>query len=367
MKDILTNDQISEFRLTKISLHGIGSYLEPTSLDISPFTVLCGKNGTGKSTWIKSLKLLQKSFDGGLLPFSITSNYPEIGVFQGSAGLTNSFVLSPYFSIVSRDPAGEHIDNVSALLRNKKTLEKSDDLSFIEAGYSNHPNKTFCEYGYPGSIGLSGVYQHNPNKNDQTTASEDYFNSGILHNNDRIRIIATFPKSIETNSDKEEVVSNYHRSIPHVFSLFINDLEVICFIKKPKDDHFSLYLNDRIFLKHAATRDVSSINIPLYYNPRENSAGTDFHIIDLAIKNVNSILSIIFDSIFCIGAFRTDSVKPVSQSLTETITKRRFVGEMGELSFLLYENNILNDYTLVCPPYSGYFNQSFCTDRKSVV
>jgi energy-coupling factor transporter ATP-binding protein EcfA2 len=50
-----------------MTLRGVGSYLYGERLDIRPMTVLCGKNGSGKSTWLKSLDLLKLSLPS--LPF----------------------------------------------------------------------------------------------------------------------------------------------------------------------------------------------------------------------------------------------------------------------------------------------------------
>jgi energy-coupling factor transporter ATP-binding protein EcfA2 len=53
--------------LSSITLRGVGSYLKGARLEIRPLTILCGKNGSGKSTWIKMLNRLNMS--ERLLPF----------------------------------------------------------------------------------------------------------------------------------------------------------------------------------------------------------------------------------------------------------------------------------------------------------
>lgn len=62
-------DQLAPFALTAMTLRGIGSYIDGARLEIKPFTVLCGPNGSGKSTWLKTLRMLQRSLDGGFLPW----------------------------------------------------------------------------------------------------------------------------------------------------------------------------------------------------------------------------------------------------------------------------------------------------------
>ena len=39
-------------RLTAMTLRGLGPYLHGARLEIKPLTILCGENGSGKSTWI---------------------------------------------------------------------------------------------------------------------------------------------------------------------------------------------------------------------------------------------------------------------------------------------------------------------------
>lgn len=65
---------ISPFRLTSLTLRGIGSYLHGTRLEIRPLTILCGENGSGKSTWIRMLNILQKSLAEREIPFRLSND-----------------------------------------------------------------------------------------------------------------------------------------------------------------------------------------------------------------------------------------------------------------------------------------------------
>ena len=47
------------FKLNKLTLRAIGSYLDGADIDIRPLTILCGTNGSGKSTWVNTLTLLK--------------------------------------------------------------------------------------------------------------------------------------------------------------------------------------------------------------------------------------------------------------------------------------------------------------------
>jgi hypothetical protein len=60
--------------LEAMTLRGLGSYLEGARLEIRPLTILCGTNGSGKSTWFRMLRTLQESARRGLLPFGLDSD-----------------------------------------------------------------------------------------------------------------------------------------------------------------------------------------------------------------------------------------------------------------------------------------------------
>jgi predicted ATPase len=61
-------------KLTAMTLRGIGSYFHGARLEIRPITILCGKNGSGKSTWFKALNLLVDAHRSGRLPFHFSSD-----------------------------------------------------------------------------------------------------------------------------------------------------------------------------------------------------------------------------------------------------------------------------------------------------
>lgn len=52
-----------------ITLRGIGSYLHGARLEIKPLTILCGANGSGKSTWLKALNILADALSSNRFPF----------------------------------------------------------------------------------------------------------------------------------------------------------------------------------------------------------------------------------------------------------------------------------------------------------
>ncbi len=63
--------------LTSMTLRGVGSYLYGQRLELRPLTILCGENGSGKSTWFKALNLLKDSQGLKGFPFQFKSEDEE--------------------------------------------------------------------------------------------------------------------------------------------------------------------------------------------------------------------------------------------------------------------------------------------------
>ncbi len=82
---------IKPLRLEAMTLRGLGSYLHGGRLEIRPLTVLCGTNGSGKSTWFRAIDLLRRSLEEGKLPFSFV--WPDTSCEGGYwHDFTNAFV-----------------------------------------------------------------------------------------------------------------------------------------------------------------------------------------------------------------------------------------------------------------------------------
>ncbi len=63
----------AKLRLTAMTLRGIGPYKKGARLELRPLTILCGTNGSGKSTWIKALRALQNALDDKWFPLRLSS------------------------------------------------------------------------------------------------------------------------------------------------------------------------------------------------------------------------------------------------------------------------------------------------------
>ena len=110
----MNGEPLPRLILDAMTLRGLGPYLEGTRLEVRPLTILCGKNGSGKSTWLKMLNLLQRSQLRGLLPFAFDRD---------------ESVLRPWH------------DDTNALIKTSEELPPRD-------------TKAESEYGPLGTIGL---------------------------------------------------------------------------------------------------------------------------------------------------------------------------------------------------------------------
>lgn len=66
-----------ELVLTSMTLRGVGSYFFGERLELKPLTILCGENGSGKSTWFKALNLLKESQQRPSFPFHFEADDKE--------------------------------------------------------------------------------------------------------------------------------------------------------------------------------------------------------------------------------------------------------------------------------------------------
>ncbi len=116
------DDLLGKLALSALTLRGVGSYLHGARLDIRPLTILCGKNGSGKSTWFQVLDMLRAWSLDGDFPFQRIGRRGDARDVGGH-DFTNAFVKDCVF-------------------RNPVLADREDDLE---------------KYGPPGAIGLHFV------------------------------------------------------------------------------------------------------------------------------------------------------------------------------------------------------------------
>ncbi len=101
------------FQLDAVTLRGIGSYFHEARLEIKPLTILCGQNGSGKSTWFKVLKYLKERSANNLFPlYFLPFNLPNISDYPS---IVNSNVMTSADSFERKEDYKPKIDAVLQL------------------------------------------------------------------------------------------------------------------------------------------------------------------------------------------------------------------------------------------------------------
>ncbi len=177
------------FVLNAITLRGVGSYLHGARLDIKPLTVLCGANGSGKSTWLKALNFLSDSLAAKRLPFG--------------------------FAVQDWDHANIQLTNAFCHLEDPAQLAALEDDAATAA------------YGTMGTIGLEfhatedtklGRGPELPNVEDGQAAWQ-FFTDGTIQSKDRFRLRLAHP----THRDDSAATP----TLRHVVELQYNDHHTI--------------------------------------------------------------------------------------------------------------------------------------------
>lgn len=128
------NAHAQQLALTSMTLRGVGSYLYGQRLDLRPLTVICGENGSGKSTWFKAWNLLKNSCHRRDFPFTFA---PDAASFWHD--YTNSWLKS-FPDLCDQDPLadrafgpygtiGLHFAAVEDLILNPAPLAGPGDLT----------------------------------------------------------------------------------------------------------------------------------------------------------------------------------------------------------------------------------------------
>ena len=142
------------FVLTAITLRGVGSYLRGARLEIRPLTILCGKNGSGKSTWLKALNLLSRSLEANRLPFGFTNAAADLpDLLSAAAALVRAAEADP-----NADAAAIASNAIAHLKATQEQKMEVLSAFYYLANPADHvrvadPDDT-RRYGPPGTIGL---------------------------------------------------------------------------------------------------------------------------------------------------------------------------------------------------------------------
>jgi len=126
-------------RLTAMTLRGLGPYLHGARLEIKPLTILCGENGSGKSTWIEALRFLKLAAGDNEFPLKVHADANRLTRLDVNHVLLKAVVRGGFI------PAGE-IKNARLALLGELDASGAEDEDVRESNRD--------EFGPPGCIGL---------------------------------------------------------------------------------------------------------------------------------------------------------------------------------------------------------------------
>ena len=149
------NDDECRLSLTGLTLHGFGSYRSGTRLEIKPLTIICGENGSGKSTWLKALSVIQEAIDEDCFPFLFgkkADKSTNAAYFTCQMGEDGKHVDKPVLDSEFGPPGTLGIEFVvkKALSRfNKKRVEAMEERNappFIKQNDLNFSRRAISDY-----------------------------------------------------------------------------------------------------------------------------------------------------------------------------------------------------------------------------
>ncbi len=310
----------TSLRLRSISICGIGSYLHGAELQIRPLTLLCGKNGSGKSTWFKVIELLKAScgYDNRL-PFRLADR----------TSLTNIDQLQNF------------------------TIRQSSDWEGI-------PNNVLKKYGPPGTITVTAQalddFQCTNCIDEEQSESWDVRDRLFWAGHCSAGSTIVMRLSLQTSAANNKT--------NRIISLSIDKRPLFSFEQSPDDKHFACFIYPLdseaavgSTMEHFADAFVSD-SAALTVTPHSDYPldGSNVHqLIEMAGNLLSGLLS------KCMASFHIGAIREPGHKASDPIS--RYVGHRGEYSFDLLGKYALNKMFQHEPPFSGYLHDGYTTRR----
>ncbi|QEG36885.1 DUF3696 domain-containing protein [Bythopirellula goksoeyrii] len=330
--------------LRAITLCGIGSYLHGSRLDIKPLTILCGTNGSGKSTWLKAINILNRSLDRPDFPFSLSfedNNFDDLE-------FTNAAI---------------HLS----------------DPSVPEASYKDQELKR--NFGLPGTIGLefeaTSDFELSTAEHDDVNRyieMQKFFWLGKCSKGTRFQVRISHP----TTTWESSTVCG----LRHMVELRVNEEYVICFegiddIDSGNSETYSVKCSAE-FVPGITVIDEAKLIELAHYQPSRNHVSefkgvmdecSVLQVVETAITRFRELLSILLSGFFDISAIRVkhDYSDIMHQDPDrypfdgDEVINSRHVGLEGEATWWLQRQfaYMHMDPISECPPHEDYLFEGF--------
>lgn len=300
------------FVLRAITLRGIGSYLHGARLEIRPLTILCGMNGSGKSTWFKALNILKKSSEEKLFPFQWSSSDFDANDIQ----FTNAFM---------------HLE------------ADMNEYRFLE------DEELYRQFGPPCTVGLEFEATRNASRSpdyDEDDDLENVINPFLLTGEYPIGTRFTIRIAHPTSAGSESIVNGFY----HLAELRINDELVISFsTPDQRSDQYTLECSAGLLPGFAGVPEGTNIGVAQCNSNLSDVAPTAgivddelaVTIVKLGVKRIRTLVADVLSGYFYLSAIRLphlylslDNEGQANHAHSLSVGNR-YVGSQGENSWWL--------------------------------
>ncbi len=316
---------IKPLRLEAMTLRGLGSYLHGGRLEIRPLTVLCGTNGSGKSTWFRMIDLLRQSKN--TLPFEFQE---DVWHGEGWHGYTNAFVEfedDPCARLASAEQDREFggLGTVG--------LHVVADLDFDLDGAAQSPRPE----------GLSEITF------DHESVAQSFLWAGRCRRGTRFRLRMSNANSMSVPTSR----------LPRCAELVIGDDFVIRFEGTAVPGRFDAactrafwpgYESDDLTVLEVASFELGPGVIPTNIRGPDGAEGFDLleQFCAAAIARIRQLLDLFLCGTFLLRAIRPprrEGGVPIAEMNDESVMEERSVGDGGEFAHALgrrFAYNLMN-------------------------
>jgi energy-coupling factor transporter ATP-binding protein EcfA2 len=339
--------------LRSMTLRGVGSYLHGARLEIQPLTILCGKNGSGKSTWLKMLDLLIDSKES--LPFELKSEWTGSGPPYG-----------PY---------------TNALIRMAENEGERKKVSSYEEEAIYGPLGTIgLHFEATQDIGLDSIPSSSPV--DEGSALQTFFWHGRCAKGAKFSVCIAHPRACWQDDKGEELYDYGELRFNEIYKIRfkkrvdVNDtLPAGAPHKYVRDEPYNLSCSQAFLSgesKSDGTAEIELANV----RPKEVDGIFFFDDIDppehlgfcqAAFRRIRELLNMVLPGFFHLGAIRLphdyDEIEDLAKhketpNLDESIPPR-FVGRRGEMSIALEEHFAYNRMKEADAPFREFPFEAF--------